>query len=93
MLATGSQTVLVFKEIQFTGDWTRSNGANAILYTANKNAKLIVLVENHAGSNVTYYFDVKASDDVWVCYGGDAQVHIPRLCLKGEAGDQIKCGG
>jgi hypothetical protein len=25
MLTTGSQTVLVFKEIQFLGDWTRFN--------------------------------------------------------------------
>jgi hypothetical protein len=93
MLARGSQTVLVFKEIQFLGDWTRNNGANAIIYTANKRAKLIVLVENHAGTNVTYSFNLNANDDVWVCYGGDAQVHIPALCVKSQPGDQIKCTG
>ena len=93
MLTTGSQTVLVFKEIQFLGDWTRVNGVNVIIYTPNKNAKLIVLVENHAGNNVTYYFAVKANNDVWVCYGGDAQVHIPALCLRSQPGDQIRCQG
>jgi uncharacterized protein (UPF0333 family) len=92
MLTTGSQTVLVFKEIQFLGDWTRANGANVIIYTPNKNAELIVLVENYAGNNVTYYFTVKANNDVWVSYGGDAQVHIPALCLKSQPGDQIRCG-
>jgi len=93
MLTTGSQTVLVFKEIQFLGDWTRINGANSIIYTSNKTAKLIVLVENHAGNNVTYYFVVKPNNDVWVFYGGDAQVHIPALCLTSKPGDQIKCQG
>lgn len=93
MLASGSQTVLIFKEIQFLGDWTRFNGANAIIYTANKKATLIVLVENRAGNNVTYYFNVMANDDVWVCYGGDAQVHIPAICVKSQPGDQIKCRG
>ena len=92
MLTTGSQTVLVFKEIQFFGDWTRVNGVNIIIYMPNKNAKLIVLVENHAGNNVTYYFAVKANNDVWVYYGGDAQVHIPALCLRSQPGDQIRCG-
>ena len=93
MLATGSQTVLVFKEIQFLGDWTRGNGANAIIYTPNKKGEIVVLVENHAGNNVTYYFVVNANNDVWVCYGGDAQVHIPALCLRSTPGDHIRCQG
>ena len=91
MLARGSHTVLVFKAIQFFGDWTRSNGANEIIYTVNRGGKLVVLVEDHAGNNVSYYFTLKPNDDVWVCYGGDAQVHIPALCLKSMRGNQIKC--
>jgi hypothetical protein len=95
----GSQTVLVFKELEFVGDWSRSFGANAITYTPQRSAKLVVLVEDHGGNNITYYFalgpafkaGVKTHDDVWVCYGGDAQVHIPALCLKSEPGDHIRC--
>jgi hypothetical protein len=88
---TGSQTVLVFRQIQFLGDWARGSGTNAIFYTANKNGKVVVLVER-AGNNVTYYFNLKANQEVWVdC--GDTQVHIPALCARSQDGDHIECRG
>jgi hypothetical protein len=92
MLAKGQHTVLVFKLIQFFGDWTRFNGANAIIYTANLPSKVVVVTEDHAGNNVTYSFTLEESIDVWVCYGGDAQVHIPAICQDRQPGDEIKCG-
>lgn len=90
-LAEGQHTVLVFKQLQFRGSWTRMNGANAIIYTADSRPKLIVVTEDRAGHNVTYMFAPRVGDDVWVTYGGDAQVHIPRLCVSFREGNLARC--
>lgn len=45
-LARGQHTVLVFKHLQFQGDWTRMNLVSCIGYEAHKTGMLIVVVEN-----------------------------------------------
>jgi hypothetical protein len=92
-LATGQHTVLVFKKIQFLGNWTRSTGASQIIYTGNARPTMRVVVESYAATMVTYFFTLQPGDDVWVLYGGDAQVHVPRLCLKSVPGDVTSCSG
>ena len=92
-LATGQHTVLVFKKIQFLGNWTRMNGVDAIIYEANSRPTMKVVTESYTGVMMTYFFTLKPGDDVWVMYGGDAQVHIPTLCQKSAPGDQTTCGG
>jgi hypothetical protein len=92
-LATGQHTVLVFKKIQFLGSWTRFNGASGIIYTANTRPTMRVVVDTYSGALQTYFFTLKPADDVWVMYGGDAQVHIPALCQKSAPGDLTTCGG
>lgn len=93
-LATGQHTVLVFKKIQFLGNWTRYSGVDQIIYTGN-NARptMRVVVESYTGTMETYFFALEQGDDVWVSYGGDAQVHIPRLCVKVVPGDVTNCSG
>ena len=92
-LATGQHTILVFKKIHFLGNWTRMNGANAIIYEANTRPTMRVVTESYAGAMMTYFFTLKPGDDVWVMYGGDAQVHIPALCQKTAPGDVTTCSG
>jgi hypothetical protein len=58
-LATGSHTVLVFKETQFLGNWTRWSGTNAIGYTANGRRNwLLVVVEGATGTMATYFLSL-----------------------------------
>jgi hypothetical protein len=92
-LAKGQHTVLVFKKIQFLGNWTRLNGASAIIYEANARPTMKVVTESYTGAMTTYFFTLQQGDEVWVMYGGDAQVHIPRLCLKSVRGDVTTCTG
>lgn len=92
-LATGQHTVLIFKKILFLGNWTRMNGADAIIYEANTKPTMQVVAESPTGAVTTYFFALKPGDDVWVMYGGDAQVHIPALCQKSAPGDVTKCSG
>ena len=86
----GSQTVLIFKHMQFTGPWKRTFPLYGTMYEALKTAQLVVVAEITTGSSTTYWFTLKANDEVFVSYS-DSQVHIPALCLKSAPGDQIKC--
>ena len=88
----GNQTVIIFKHLQFRGAWKRTFPLYGTSYEALRPAQLIVVEENRAGNNVTYWFQLKAEDEVFVSYS-DSQVHIPALCLKSAPGDQIKCRG
>ena len=87
----GDQTVIIFKHMQFLGEWKRTFPLYDVSYEALRPARLVVVEENFAGNDVTYWFKLKASDEVFVSYS-DSQVHIPALCTKSEPGDKIKCG-
>jgi hypothetical protein len=87
----GSQSVIIFKHMQFLGEWKRTFPMSGMSYEALRPARLVVVEENKAGNNVTYWFKLKANDEVFVSYS-DSQVHIPALCAKSAPGDQIKCG-
>jgi hypothetical protein len=88
-LATGPQTVLVFKHIQFLGNWTRWSGVSLIGYTANRSAQLLVVAEDETGAKTTYWFKV-TNQDVWVI---EDVAHIPAICLRSVPGDHTKCRG
>ncbi len=90
MLAEGSQTVLVFKQIQLIGDWVRMNGAAGIIYNANRAARLAVVVEDPTGADTTSWFNINADGEVWVI---EDVIHIPALCVKSAPGNQTKCRG
>ena len=66
------------------------NGVDAIIYEANSRPTMKVVTESYTGVMMTYFFTLKPGDDVWVMYGGDAQVHIPALCQKSAPGDQTR---
>jgi len=87
----GAQTVIIFKHLQFQGEWKRTFPLYGMSYEALKPAQLLV-VEESAGNLVTYWFDLKMNDEVYVIYS-DSQVHIPAICVKSSKGDQIKCKG
>jgi hypothetical protein len=87
----GSQTVLIFKQLQFMGQWKRTFPLYGTMYEALRTAQLVVVAEITTGSNVTYWFKLRANDEVFVSYS-DSQVHIPAICLKSAPGNQIKCG-
>jgi hypothetical protein len=90
-LATGAHTVLVFKEIQFPGNWTRWSGTQMIGYTANgRRNQLLVVVESATGVMTTFFFIVPPGLDVWIV---DDVVHIPVLCVKSVPGRATKCQG
>ena len=86
----GSQSVIIFKHIQFLGQWRRIFPLYGMSYEALKPAQLVVVEENFAGSNITYWFKLKTNDEVFVSYS-DSQVHIPALCVRSAPGDHIKC--
>jgi len=50
----GNQTVIIFKHVQFIGEWKRTFFLYGVNYEALKPAQLLVLEENKSGSNVTY---------------------------------------
>jgi hypothetical protein len=87
----GNQTVIHFKHLQFIGEWKRTFPAFCMSYEALKAAQLMVVEEVHAATNVTYWFKLKAGDEVLVSYG-DSQVHVPAMCMKRAEGDQTRCG-
>jgi len=88
-LVTGNHSVLVFKHMQFIGQWTRWSGTNAIGYTpTGARNQLIVVVEAPTGTLTTYYFLVPRDQDVWVV---EDVVHIPALCQKKSPGDTTRC--
>ena len=87
----GSQTVIIFKHMQFQGRWKRTFPLYGMSYEALRPAQLVVVEENFAGNDVTYWFKLKTSDEVFVSYS-DSQVHVPALCTKSAPGDQIQCG-
>lgn len=88
-LVTGSHSSLVFSRLQFLGqDWTRFSGVSEIMYTPNTDQELVVVTEGEAGEYTTFWFRVKAGEDVWVV---DNVVHIPAICLRSAAGDESKC--
>jgi hypothetical protein len=87
----GNQTVIIFKHIQFLGAWKRTFPLYGMSYEALRPAQLVVVEENFSGNDVTYWFKLKASDEVFVSYS-DSQVHIPALCIKSAPGDKITCG-
>jgi hypothetical protein len=90
-LARGSHTVLVFKEIQFPGDWTRWSGTQMVGYTGNgRRNQILVVVEGPTGVMTTYFFVVPQDSDVWVL---DNVVHIPALCSKSVPGNATRCRG
>ena len=86
----GSQTVLIFKHLQFIGPWKRTFPLYGTMYEALKTAQLVVAAEINTGTNVTYWFKLKSNDEVFVSYS-DSQVHIPAICFKSAPGDHIKC--
>lgn len=88
----GNHSVIIFKHMQFIGPWKRTFPVSGMSYEALKPAQLIVVEENFSGNDVTYWFKLKATDEVFVSYS-DSQVHIPALCVRSERGDQIKCRG
>jgi hypothetical protein len=91
-LVTGPHTVLVFKKIQFQGQWTRWSGTTIIGYTPTDDKDtLLVVVEKAPGQFITYWFRVAKGLDVWVGEG-QSVVHIPALCIKSEDKDAIVCG-
>ena len=87
----GPQTVIVFKHMQFIGTWKRTFPLYGTMYEALRSAQLIVVEEVSTGNAVTYWFKLKANDEVFVSYS-DSQVHIPALCVKSAEGNQTKCG-
>lgn len=88
-LVTGSHSSLVFKRLQFLGqDWTRFTGPIEIMYTPNTDQEVVVVTEGETGAHTTFWFRVKAGEDVWVV---DDVVHIPAICLRSAAGDESKC--
>ena len=87
----GDQTVIVFKHIQFVGQWKRTFPLYGMSYEALRPAQVIVVEEVSAGINVTYWFKLKTRDEVFVSYS-DSQVHIPASCAKSVAGNDTKCG-
>ncbi|HET7536392.1 MAG TPA: hypothetical protein VFJ90_08055 [Candidatus Didemnitutus sp.] len=91
-MATTGYTVVVFKHIQFQGNWSRSIGTDCVVYTATvpQNAVVYILAEDHAGHNVTYAFVSKGREwPVYVYYGGDAQAHIPVLYREVKDGNKL----
>jgi hypothetical protein len=86
----GNHTVLIFKQAQFMGQWKRTFPLYGTMYEALRTAQLIVVAETPTGSNVTYWFKLRASDEVFVSYS-DSQVHIPALCYRSAPGNHIKC--
>ncbi len=88
-LVTGSHSALVFKRLQFLGqDWTRFSGVSEIIYTPNTDEELVVVTESETGAYTTFWFRVKAGNDVWVIKN---VVHIPAICLRSASGDESKC--
>ena len=87
----GNHTVIVFKHIQFQGKWSRTFPLYGTSYQALEPAELIVVEEVSSGKNVTYWFRLKANDEVFVTYG-DSQVHIPAACAKSASGNETRCG-
>jgi hypothetical protein len=88
-LVIGSHSALVFTRLQFLGqDWTRYSGVSEIIYTPNTDQELVVVTEGEAGVYTTFWFRVKAGDDVWVI---NKVIHIPAICLRSAAGDESKC--
>jgi hypothetical protein len=88
----GNQTVIIFKHMQFLGEWKRTFPLYGMSYEAVKPAELLVMEESSAGNQITYWFKLKANDEVFVSYD-DSQVHIPAICTKSAQGNQIKCKG
>jgi hypothetical protein len=60
------------------------------MYEALRTAQLVVVAEIATGTSVTYWFKLRANDEVFVSYS-DSQVHIPAMCLRSAPGNQIKC--
>ena len=88
-LVTGSHSALIFKRLQFLGqDWTRFSGPSEIIYTPNTDQELVVVTESETGAYTTFWFRVKAGNDVWVIHN---VVHIPAICLRSASGDESKC--
>jgi hypothetical protein len=58
------------------------------MYTPNTDQELVVVTEGEPGEYTTFWFRVKAGEDVWVV---DNVVHIPAICLRSAAGDESKC--
>ena len=88
-LVTGSHSALVFKRLQFPGqDWTRYSGVSEIMYSPNTDQDLVVVTESETGAYTTFWFRVKAGNDVWVI---NDVVHIPAICLRSASGDESKC--
>src|SRR5262249_18703491 len=52
----GSQTVIIFKHLQFLGPWKRTFPLYGTMYEALKSAQLVVVEEIAAGTNVTSWF-------------------------------------
>ena len=88
-LVTGSHSALVFKRLQFLGqDWTRYSGTIELMYSPNTDQEVVVVTEGETGAHTTFWFRVKAGEEVWVI---DDVVHIPAICLRSAAGDESKC--
>jgi hypothetical protein len=86
----GSQTVIVFKHIQFIGEWKRTFPLYGTSYEALRRAQVVVVEEVSSGTDVTYWFSLKAADEVFISYG-DSQVHIPALCTRSAPGNGTRC--
>lgn len=84
--------VLKFVDVDFSGTWTRSLFAEAVVsYQAQATRggpKLAVVVEGATGVYTTYRFDITAGDEAWVIHD---VIHVPAHCAKEEAGNTVKC--
>jgi hypothetical protein len=83
-------TVLKFIHLQFDKNWTRHFPATIMFYTATATAQLLVVTEAVGGGLTTYFFRVRAGDDVCVSYDGQI-VHVPARCVKAKRGDHTAC--
>lgn len=86
-------TVLKYIKIQFNGEWTRSMGTVASIYTpiGNKN-ELLVVTQSPTGAEITYSFNVTSKEgEVWV-NANENIVQIPGTCHTQTPGDSTNCG-
>jgi hypothetical protein len=87
----GNHTVLVFRQIQFHGDWSRAFGAESLItYTPQKKAAVLVLSEAEPGVWLTYLFEFDAGHDVCVS-SAENEVYLPGLCVGAVRGNFLRC--
>ena len=87
---TGNHTILIFRQIQFYGDWSRGFPPNDHRYTPEKKAYVLVLADWLPGITATYVFVLDAGQEVVTTYG-ENQMHLPGHCLGVLRGNYLRC--